>query len=68
VVRIYEDRTINKVFVEKPDGIRKAERPKLSWLYCTENDLKSMGVKRWRKKAEDRSLCAVVVKEVLVIL
>jgi hypothetical protein len=38
------------------------------WLDCTENDLKSMDVKRWRKKAEERSVCAVVVKEVQVIL
>jgi hypothetical protein len=37
----------------KTDGRRKAGRPKLRWLYCTENDMKSMGVKRWRKQAED---------------
>ena len=63
-----DDRTVKKVFVGKPDGRRKAGRPKLRWLDCIENDLKSMGVKRWRKKAEDRSVCAVVVKEVLVTL
>jgi len=27
--------------------------------------MKSMGVKRWRKKAEDRSVWAVVLKEAL---
>jgi hypothetical protein len=63
-----DDRTVKKVFVGKPDGSRKVGRPKLRWLYCIENDLKSLGVKRWRQKAEDRSVCAVVVKEVLVIL
>jgi hypothetical protein len=29
---------------------------KVRWLDCIENDLKSIGVKRWRKKAEDRSV------------
>jgi hypothetical protein len=62
------DTTVKKVFVGKPNGSRKVGRPKLRWLDCIENDLKSMGVKRWRKKAEDRSVCAIVVKEVLVIL
>jgi hypothetical protein len=63
-----DDRSVKKVFLGKEDGRRKAGRPKLRCLDCIESDLKSMGVKRWRKKAEDRSVCAVVVKEVLVIL
>jgi hypothetical protein len=49
-----DDRTVRKVFLGKPDGRRKAGRPKLRWLDCIENDLISMGVKKWRKKAEDR--------------
>jgi hypothetical protein len=35
-----DDRTIKKVFLGKPDRRRKAGRPKLRWLDCTENDLK----------------------------
>jgi hypothetical protein len=53
VVRMSVDRTIKKVFLGKPDGRRKAGRPKLRWLDCIENDLKLMGVRRWRKKSED---------------
>jgi hypothetical protein len=45
------DRTVKKVFLGKPDGRRKAGRPKLRWLDCIENGLKMMGVKRWRKNA-----------------
>jgi hypothetical protein len=56
VVRMSDDLTAKKVFVGKPDGRRKAGRPKLRWLDCTKNGLKSTGVKRWRKKAEDRSV------------
>jgi hypothetical protein len=33
-----------------------------------ENDLKLMCVKRWRKKAEDRSVWAIILKEALVKL
>jgi hypothetical protein len=38
------------------DGRRKAGRQKLRWLDCIENGLKSMGVKRWKKKADDSSV------------
>jgi hypothetical protein len=32
----------------------------IRWLGCIENDLKSMGVKRWRKKAENRSVWTII--------
>jgi hypothetical protein len=35
-----DGRTVNKVFLGKPGGRRKAGRPKLRWLECMENDLK----------------------------
>jgi len=63
-----DDGIIKKVFLGKPDERRKAGRPKLKWLDGTENDLNTMGVKRWRKKAEDRSVWAIILKEVLVKL
>ena len=46
-----DNRTVKKVFVGKDDG-RKVVRQK---LYCTEKDLKSMGVRRWRKKQKTYS-------------
>jgi hypothetical protein len=51
LVRISDDRTVKKVFLGKPDGRRKAGRPKLRWLDCTENDLKSMGVKEMEEES-----------------
>jgi hypothetical protein len=48
-----DGRTLKKVFLGKPDGRRKLGRP-LRSLDCIENDLKSMGVNRWREKARDR--------------
>jgi hypothetical protein len=40
----------------------------IKWPDCIQNDLKFMGVKRWRKKALDRSVWAVILKEALVKL
>jgi hypothetical protein len=63
-----DGRTVRKVFVGKHDGRRKAGRPKLRWFVCVENDLKFMGIKRWRKKIEDRSVRGIILKVVLVKL
>jgi hypothetical protein len=68
LVRMADDRTVKKVLLRKPGRRRRTGRPKLMYLDCTENDLKSVGVKRWRKKAEDRFVWAVIRKEVLVKL
>ena len=46
LVRMSDDRSVKKVILGKPDGRRKATRPKLRWLDCIENNLKWMGVKR----------------------
>jgi hypothetical protein len=54
VVRIADDRTVKKAFLRKPGGRRKAGRPKLRWINSFENDLKPVGVKKCRNKAEDR--------------
>jgi hypothetical protein len=46
LVRMSDGRSVKKVFLGKPDGRRKAGRPKLRWLDFIENDLKSRGVRR----------------------
>jgi hypothetical protein len=68
LVRMSDDRTVKKVCLGKPDGRRKLVRPKLRWLDCIKNELKYMGVKSWRKKVEDRSVWAIILKEALVNL
>ena len=65
---MFDDETVKKVFLLKPVGRRKAEPQKLRLLYCIENDLKSKGVKRCRKKAENRCVYAVILQEALVKL
>jgi hypothetical protein len=47
-----DNRSAKKVFLGKPDGRKKAGRPALRWLDCIDYDLKLVGVKSWRKKAE----------------
>jgi hypothetical protein len=68
LVRTCDDRTVKEVFLGKPDGRRKAGRPEVRWLDCIENDLKWMGVKRWRRKAEGRPVWAIIQMEALVKL
>jgi hypothetical protein len=46
----------------------KSRETKIKAVECIENDLKSMGVKRWRKKAEDRSVCAITLEETQAVL
>jgi hypothetical protein len=54
-----DDKTVKEVFLGKPAGRAKTGRPKLRRLDCTENDLISIGVKRRRKNADDRSAWAM---------
>jgi len=53
IVRMSDDRTVQKAFLEKPDGRRKAVIPEFRWLDCIENELTLMSAKRWTKKAEE---------------
>jgi hypothetical protein len=46
------------VFLGKPD--RNKAGLQLRWLDCFENDMISMGVKRWGNKAEDSKLWAII--------
>jgi hypothetical protein len=45
-----ETRTVKKIFEEKLGG----RRPRLRWIDDVEDNLRNMGIKRWRIKALDR--------------
>jgi hypothetical protein len=49
VVRMDDERMVKRVFLGNPGGRRKPGRPRLRWLDCVEDDLKALGVRRWRK-------------------
>jgi hypothetical protein len=58
---------VKRVFLGNPES-RKPGRPKLRWQDCVEDDLKTMGVRRWRKRAEHREEWAIILKEAMVKL
>jgi hypothetical protein len=59
-------RIVRKVFEEKLEGRRGTGRPRLRWINDVEEDLKILGVKRWRRKALDREEWTFVIKEAKV--
>jgi hypothetical protein len=68
VVRIDDERMVKRVFLGNPGGRTKLGRPRLRWLDCVEDDLKTLGVRRWRKRVEDREEWAIILKEAMVKL
>jgi hypothetical protein len=46
-----------------PKRVRGRGRPRLRWINDVEDDLRKLGVKRWRTKALDRVECASIIRE-----
>jgi hypothetical protein len=51
------------LFNAKPEGRRGVGRPRLRWLDDVEADIKDLGVRRWRIKAQDRKEWSAIVRE-----
>jgi hypothetical protein len=49
-----DERMVKRVFLGNLGGRRKPGRPRLRWLDCVGDDVKTLGVRRWREMAEDR--------------
>jgi hypothetical protein len=62
VIRMDETRSV-KIFEGKLEGRRGRGRPRLRWINDVEDDLRKLGVKRWRRKALDRVEWASIVRE-----
>jgi hypothetical protein len=54
LIHTSENRTIKKIFSMKPEGTRKVGRPKLRWEECMCQDIRILGVKKWRSVALNR--------------
>ena len=63
VIRMNEIRSVKKIFEGKLEGRRRKGRPRLRWINDVEDDLRKLGVKRWRAKASDREERASIIRE-----
>ena len=59
--RMPEENPAKKLTVLRAEGSRRAGRPKLRWLDGVEEDLRTLGIRGWRRRALDRDR----LKEVL---
>ena len=63
VIRMNESRSVEKMFEGKLEGRRGRGRPRLRWIDNVEDDLRKLGVKRWRGKALGREEWTSIVRE-----
>jgi hypothetical protein len=63
VVRMTETRSVKKIFKGKLERRRDRGRLRLRQINDVEDDLRKLGVKRWRKKALEREEWASIIKE-----
>jgi hypothetical protein len=61
--RMNETRSVKKIFEEKLEGRRGRGRPRLRWINDVEDDLRKLGVKRWRTKALEREEWTSIIKK-----
>jgi hypothetical protein len=54
---------VKKIFEGKLEGRRCRGRPRLRWINEVDDDLRKLGVKRWRTKAFGRVEWASIVRE-----
>ena len=55
------------IFIGKLEGRRRRGRPRKRWIDDVEEDLRKMGVRCWRRKAEDRDEWRRIIKEAKVL-
>ena len=64
VVRVNETRSVKKILERKLEGRRGRGRPRLRCINDVGDDVRKLGVKRWRTKVLEREEWASIIKEV----
>ena len=54
IMRMPEENPVKKLTLLKPEGSRRSGRPKLRWLDEVEEDLRTLGIRGWRRRTLDR--------------
>jgi hypothetical protein len=63
VVRMNQTRTVKKIFEGKLERLSGRDGSRLRWINDVEDDLRKLGVKRWKIKALEREESASIIKE-----
>jgi hypothetical protein len=63
VVRMNETRSVKKIFEGKLERRRGRGRHRLRWINDVEDNVRKIGVKRWRTKALEREEWASIIKK-----
>ncbi|KAJ4451972.1 hypothetical protein ANN_03456 [Periplaneta americana] len=58
-----EDEIAKKLLFNEAGGIRKKRRPKLRWFDGVTDDLVALGVRNWRRKAQERQTWKRIVED-----
>jgi hypothetical protein len=48
-----DDRSTKKLYSNKAEGLRLVRRPRKGWLDEVEQDLEQIGVRGWRRRAQN---------------
>ena len=67
VERMGEERVVNRLYQNTPEGSRSVRRPRLRWVDDVREDLRRMGVTNWRIRAYRRDEWKMVLKEAKVL-
>lgn len=67
VEKMDEERTTKKITRTKPECRRDRGRPRLRWIDDVEDDLRQLGVRGWRRKAQDRTEWRSIVMKARIL-
>ncbi|PSN43995.1 hypothetical protein C0J52_16482 [Blattella germanica] len=67
IERSDERSLLSKLYKGHPGGRRCIGRPRKIWLEDIEEDIREMGIRTWRRRAQDRGEWATIVRQALVL-